>query len=116
MAEYKGTFTVTNNTGVAIDNVIVTHYTTDFGANTFGPAPLPNANPSAQTALLTSTTNKDRWSVAFTMQGRLFTGQENCGFESSDAGGNVSIVLDKESFDIDMPASSSCTDNDYSET
>lgn len=117
MSVYTGTFTVINMTGIPLTSVVVTHFTTDYGANTFGPASLPDSTPSTPTALKTSTSNKDRWSVAFIgAGGRLFTGQENCGFESEDNTQNVRIVLNPESWDILMPSSSSCPNNDYSET
>jgi hypothetical protein len=116
MSEYTGTFTVTNNTGATITSVVVTHYTTDYGPNTFQAASL-GSTPSTPTPLKTSTTNKDRWSVAFvTGSGQLLTGQENCGFESEDEGGNVRVVLNPEDWDIYMPKSSPCTDNDYNQT
>lgn len=113
MSQYQGIFVVINNTGHPISNVIVTHATTGFGPNTFTATTLLDSTPSAAMALVTSTPNKDRWTVAFVMQGQAFTGYVNCGFESSDNGGVVRVVLDAESFDIDMPVSSSCTDNDY---
>jgi hypothetical protein len=85
-----------------------------YGSNTCGPIGLAvGATSSPPTALKTSTTNKDRWPVSFIMNGRLYTGHENCGFESADNGGNVVIVLNAEDWNIDMPKSSSCSDNDY---
>ncbi len=117
MSEYTGTFTVLNNTGATITSVVVTHYTTDYGPNTFRAASLAESAASSPTPLKASTSNKDRWSVAFiTGSDQLLTGQENCGFESEDANGNVRVILNPEDWDIYMPKSSSCTDNDYNQT
>jgi hypothetical protein len=117
MSTYTGYFVVINNTGATITNVAVTHYTTDFGANTFHTSSLPDATTSPPTPLKTSTSNKDRWSVAFIgAGGQLFTGQENCGFESEDNGGTVRVILNPEDWDIYMPVSSPCLDNDYDQT
>lgn len=117
MTIYTGTFTVLNNTGAAITSVAVTHYTTDYGPNTFRADSLAEGITSGTTNLKTSTSNKDRWSVAFVnSSGQLLTGQENCGFESEDEGGNVRVILNPEDWDIYMPKSSPCTDIDYNQT
>lgn len=117
MTTYTGTFTVNNNTGATITNVVVVHYTTEFGPNTFRAESMASTVTGGQTSLTTSTSNKDRWSVSFVnANNQLLTGQENCGFESEDQGGNVRVILNPEDFDIYMPVSSPCLDNDYNQT
>jgi hypothetical protein len=117
MSTYTGTFTVINNTGATITYVAVTHATTDFGPNTVKAASLEQGQSTQPTPLTTSTSNTDRWSVAFVNgAGQVLCGLENCGFESEDDKGNVRVVLNYETFDIDMPQSSSCQDNDYDQT
>ncbi len=117
MSEYKGTFSVKNNTGGTITNVVVTHATTDWPTSTINPPSMINGQTVGGGSVITSSGNKDRWSVAFINgSNQLRTGYENCGFESEDNGGNVTIVLNSEEFDVDMPKSSSCTDNDYQQS
>jgi hypothetical protein len=117
MSEYKGTFSVKNNTGGTITNVVVTHATTDWPTSTINPGKLSNGESAGGGTVTTSSGNKDRWSVSFINgSNQLRTGQENCGFESEDNGLNVTVVLNTEDFDIDMPKSSSCTDNDYQQS
>jgi hypothetical protein len=118
MSTSTGQFVVTNNTGGTITNCIVSHVCSGQTTTTFGPAPLnegQSSNPA--TPLSTQSSSKDRWSVSFLNSlGELMTGQENCGFESEDQGGTVTINLGSEKFDIVMPKSSSCNNNSYQQT
>lgn len=117
MSQYQGTFRVINNTGATITNVLATHNTTDYGNETIVVASLANGASSQPQAFTTSTSNKDRWSVAFINSNNgLDTGYETCGFESDDNGGVVTIELEAQEWDIQMPKSSSCTGNDYDQT
>lgn len=117
MSKYTGTYQVKNNTGGAITNVVVTHATTDWPTSTINPGDMASGAIAGGGTVTTSSSNKDRWSVSFINgSNQLRTGQENCGFESEDNNGMVTIVLNTEDFDVDMPKSSSCTGNDYQQT
>jgi hypothetical protein len=117
MATYYGNFIVQNNTGGNISNCTVSHICTGQPTATLPPCSLTQGQDSSPTPFTTETTSKDRWSISFINGGNeLRTGQENCGFESEDNNGIVTIVLNLEDFDINMPKSSSCTDNDYQQT
>jgi hypothetical protein len=114
MAEYKGTFFVQNNTNGAIRNVSVMHRTTDYGPNTLFVESVAQGGTAVGGVVQTSTTNKDRWAIAFTnAAGELKVGAENCGFEAKDDGHNVLILLNNDDFDIVMPDSSSSNGNKY---
>jgi hypothetical protein len=114
MAEYTGTFSVQNNTNGPIRNVSVTHTTTDYGPNTLFEGSIGQGGTAVGGVIKTSTTNKDRWAVAFTnSNGELKVGTENCAFKSEDDGHNVLILLNYDNFDIVMPDSSSCNGNSY---
>lgn len=106
-----------NNTGGQITSCIVSHVCSGQPTSTFGPATMQQGDSSDKIGLSTQTSSKDRWSVSFLNSlGELRTGQENCGFESDDQGGTVTINLGSEEFDIVMPKSSSCDDNSYQQT
>lgn len=78
---------------------------------------MKQGDSSQKVPISTQTSSKDRWSVSFlNSSGELRTGQENCGFESEDNGGTVTVNLGSEEFDIVMPKSSSCDNNDYQQT
>ena len=63
MSEYTGTFTVLNNTGATITSVVVTHYTTDYGPNTFRAASLAESAASSPTPLKASTARRQKRST-----------------------------------------------------
>jgi hypothetical protein len=114
MAEYTGTFSVQNNTGGTITNVSISHTTTDWPGSVIQVPSLADGGTAAGGMVDTSTSNLDRWTISFiNAQGVIITGYENCGFEKSDNGKNVVIVLCQEYFNVIMPASSSCDDNKY---
>lgn len=116
MSMHYGTFSVQNNTGAQITSVVVQHRTTDHGSSHITVPSLANGATQGGGKVVTSTSNKDRWSVSFMdSSGQLRTGHENCGFESEDEGGNVLVVLNVSNFSINMPKSSSCDDNGYSD-
>jgi hypothetical protein len=117
MSTYSGNFVVTNNTGGTITNCVVSHICSGQPTATLPPCTLANGETSKSIAFTTETSSKDRWSVSFVNSGNeLRTGQENCGFESEDKGGTVTINLAPEDFDVEMPVSSSCMDNDYQQS
>lgn len=117
MSTYTGNFVVLNNTGGQITNCIVSHVCSGQPTSTYGPGTLQEGQTSAPIGLSTQTSSKDRWSVSFLNSlGELYTGQENCGFESEDNGGTVTINLGSEEFDIVMPKSSSCDNNSYQQS
>jgi hypothetical protein len=117
MSEATGTFTVINNTGGQITNVVVTHTTSDYGTQQYGPATLADGTMGSRVGLKTSSSNTDRYTVSFSLStGAQRTGNNNCGFESEDSGGNVEVILNASNFSIINPASSSHADNDYDQT
>jgi len=114
MSTYTGFFKVTNNTGVAITNATASHVASGQTTASLPPCNLNNGATSQSIPFSTETSSKDRWSLAFVLpDGEVVTGTENCGFESEDNGLTVVINLSPEDFDINMPASRSCSDNDY---
>ncbi|MEO8672873.1 MAG: hypothetical protein ABI411_16255 [Tahibacter sp.] len=114
MSTYNGYFQVTNNTGGAITNVTASHVASGQTTTYLPPCNLANGTSSQSIALSAETSSKDRWSLSFIQaDGQVVTGNENCGFESEDNGLTVVINLSPEDFDINMPASRSCVDNDY---
>jgi hypothetical protein len=117
MTTYNGTFTVLNNTGGPINNVVVSHTTSEFGTTSFRAPTLGNLTMGAPVGLTTSTSNTDQWTVSFqNSTGASFTGEENCGFESEDNGRDVVVILGILSYSIIMPVSSCCTRNSYDQT
>lgn len=111
---YSGTFSIANKTGNSISNVSVEHIQTDYPNATLSVDSLDNGSSSGTMAFDTNNHHGDYWYVSFLdSSGNLWTGNERCGFESEDNGHNVTITLNATQFSITMPASSSCTDNDY---
>lgn len=117
MSTYTGTFTVTNNTGQDISNLVASHTTSDYGTSSLGPQPLANgATTSPPVPFKSSTSQTDTWSVSFTCSDGQRTGSADCAFHDDDNGGNVSIILNLSNWSILMPAGHTCPDNDYDQT
>jgi hypothetical protein len=117
MSTYSGYFIVTNNTGGTITSCVASHIASGQPTATLQPCTLANGQSSEKVPFTTESSSKDRWSVSFINSGNeLRTGQENCGFESEDQGGTVTLNLAPEDFDVEMPVSSSCMDNDYQQS
>jgi hypothetical protein len=115
MTVYNGNFVVVNKTGFNFTNCIVTHVADGQAVATAIVGNLPgNGTQSFSTAFKTQSNSKDYWSVSFLNEDNaLCTGMESCGFEKEDDDCTVSISLGSSSFDVIMPNSSSCMDNDY---
>ncbi len=114
MSTYTGNFVVVNNTGTQITSCIVCHVCSGQPTSTLAPCTLENGDKSGLVAISTQSSSKDRWSVSFlNSNNELMTGYETCGFESEDNGLTVQIILNADYFNIIMPKSSSCDDNDY---
>jgi hypothetical protein len=113
--QYTGTFSVFNNTGSTLTSIVIQHSTTNNGVQRNAVASLDNGAVSGTASFVTSSNDTDHWSVS--AQGRgLLTGEEDCGFESEDEGGNVLIILNAWNFGIVNPASSCCMSNSYDQT
>ncbi|WP_294256742.1 hypothetical protein [uncultured Sphingomonas sp.] len=111
MSNYTGTFSVQNNTGSTITNVIVVHTCADF-VNTIAAAQLANGQATPTSTLQSQTGSNDLWSVYYTLGSTLYyrVGKQ-CNYEQSDSPQNCSITLTVGEFSVNTPVSSSCTNN-----
>jgi hypothetical protein len=114
MSEYTGTFSVQNETGGFITNLVAQHTTSSWPPGTVTEGSLANGGTSGTGQVDTSTSNTDYWTISFTNGvGILIVGSTTCGFESNDNGLNVVIKLYPTYFSVIMPRSSSCNNNSY---
>jgi hypothetical protein len=114
------TCTVTNQTGGTITSLTVHHQWNQFND-------VPNPNPTltlANDASISFTINvgsggSDDWSITFTdAQGNCwYRNQKQCNVEEEDLQSGQAVALNllpgSQGFSIEMPVSSSCTDNHY---
>jgi hypothetical protein len=114
------TCTVTNQTGGTIKNLSVLHHWEQY-------QDVPNPNPTPSLANDESISFKinvgpggsDEWSIAFTdAQGQCwYRNGKQCNVEESDLNSgspvNLNLLSGSQGFSIEMPYSSSCTDNGY---
>ena len=112
---WGGHFSFTNQLGKDITSGNASHWTTDFGVQTIQLDGLGNGQTTQSLAFVTSTTNTDRWAFNATLTdgSRYEVKEQNCGFETEDAGKTVKlqaiIAASTKSFYIAMPESSNCS-------
>ena len=114
------TCTVTNQTGGTITNLTVAHQWEGFTDS-----PNPNPTPSVENGASFSFTinvgsgGSDEWSLRFIdAQGNCwFRNEKQCDVEEEDfqsgAPVNLNLLSGSIGFSVEMPVSSSCTDNSY---
>ncbi|MCL1127995.1 hypothetical protein [Shewanella surugensis] len=103
MSSYSGTFSVMNNTGGTISNVNVQHHADDHESGTVQASTLANDNSTGGGQVFASSSHRDHWSVTYiASNGNLHTGNESCGFESEDNGDNVTIILNSDSWSVNI--------------
>jgi hypothetical protein len=112
------TCTVTNQTGGTITNLSVLHQWKS-SINVPNPNPIPSLakEKSVSFPINVGAGGSDEWSLSFTdAQGRSwFRNGKQCDVEEDDLQSKspVNLNLGSQGFSIEMPASSSCTDNLY---
>lgn len=111
MTTYLGTFSVQNNTGNTVTNVIVVHSCGDF-VNTIAAGQLANGQTTPTSPLQSQSGSNDYWDVYYTSGNTLYyrTGKQ-CNFDSSDSGQNCAITLTIGQFSVNTPVSSPCINN-----
>lgn len=114
------TCTVTNQTGGTITGLIVHHQWEQYNDH-------PNPNPTPSLAnddsvsfqINVGSGGSDDWSITFTdAQGNCwYRNQKQCNVEEEDQQSGqpvaVNLLPGTQGFSIEMPVSSSCTDNGY---
>lgn len=112
--------TVTNQTGGTITNVSVLHQWSSY-QDSPNPNPTPSlgSNDEIQFQINVGSGGSDDWSVTFTdSSGQCwYRNGKQCDVEDSDykSGSpvNINLLAGSQGFSIEMPSSSSCTDNSY---
>lgn len=115
------TCVVTNQTGGTITNLTAAHQWDQYN-DVLNPNPTPSLESGASASFLihVGSGGSDEWSVGFTdAQGQCwYRNGKQCDVEDGDynsgAPVNVNLLSGSQGFSIELPESSSCTDNSYS--
>jgi hypothetical protein len=111
MAEHTGYMQVRNDWITPISGK-VTHHTSDWPDTEIVFTNLAVGATTPPQSITTSTSNTDHWQYSMTDgSGYTWSGEKDCGFESEDDGGTVTIAFDAQEMQlqVNMPKSSSCS-------